>query len=67
MIVILGERHCSTGRTAGTGGGVTSAFFVIVTTAPVSEGTALKETLPEYVVAVSPVIDPLRSAEVLYR
>jgi hypothetical protein len=46
-MTILGELHWATGSTFGTGGGVVSAFFVIVTTAPVSEATALKETLPE--------------------
>ena len=44
--------------TAGTGGGVVSAVRLIVTTAPVSDGTALNEILPLYVVAVKPVIDP---------
>ena len=41
-------------------------FFVIVTAAPVSEATALKETLPEYVFAVSAVIDPPTDLESLY-
>ena len=42
-----GEFHWATGRMLGTGGGVVSAFFVTVTTALVSDATALKETLPE--------------------
>ena len=47
MITMLGESHCATGTKTGVGGGVTSAFLVIVTTALVSVATALKETLPE--------------------
>jgi hypothetical protein len=47
MITVLGDSHWATGTTTGVGGGVTSTFFVIVTTAFVSEATALKETLPE--------------------
>ena len=46
-----------------TGDGSTVAFTV--TTAPVSEATALKETLPEKNFAVSPVIDPLKNVDVL--
>jgi hypothetical protein len=63
---MLGEFHCATGSTLGTGGGVVSAFFVIVTTALVSDGTALKETLPEKNFALSPVIDPLKEEDELY-
>ena len=44
---MLGEFHCATGTKTGVGGGVVSAFFVMVTTALVSVATALKETLPE--------------------
>jgi hypothetical protein len=58
MITMLGDIHCATGTNTGVGGGVVSAFLVIVTTALVSDATALKETLPEYVTAVVPVIDP---------
>ena len=43
-----------------------SVFFLIVTTAPVSEATALNETLPEYVVALSAVIDPPTERESRY-
>ena len=57
-IAMLGEFHCSTGMTGGTGVSLVSGFFLIVTTAPVSVATALKETFPEYVVAVNPVMDP---------
>jgi hypothetical protein len=61
-----GGYRTSTGTTGGTGGATMSAFFLIVTTAPVSEATALKETLPEYVVAVRPVIDPPTERESRY-
>jgi hypothetical protein len=63
---MLGDSHWATGTTTGVGGGVTSAFLVMVTTALVSVATALKETLPEYVVAVVPVIDPETLVEVVY-
>ena len=41
-----GDRHWAAGITTGTGGGVVSAVRLMVTTAPVSEATALKEILP---------------------
>jgi hypothetical protein len=63
---MLGELHCAAGITFGTGGGVVSAFFVIVTVALVSVATALKETSPEKVFAVSPVIEPLTERESRY-
>jgi hypothetical protein len=47
MITMLGDCHCATGINTGVGGGITSAFLVIVTTALVSDATALKETFPE--------------------
>ena len=65
-ISIAGNLHPLTSTRVGTGGGVTSAFLVIVTTAPVSDATALKETLPEYVTATVPVIDPETLLDVVY-
>ena len=44
---MVGDCHCAAGTNTGVGGGVVSTFLVTVTTAPVSEATALKETLPE--------------------
>ena len=44
---MVGDFHCVAGTNTGVGGGVVSTFLVTVTTAPVSEATALKETLPE--------------------
>ena len=41
-----GDRHWAAGITTGTGGGVVSAVRLMVTTAPVSEATALKVILP---------------------
>ena len=47
IIAMLGDCHCAGGTNTGVGGGVVSTFLVTVTTAPVSDATALKETLPE--------------------
>ena len=65
-IIILGERHCSTGTKTGAAGIAKSDFFLMVTTAPVSDATALIVTLPEYVVALNPVMDPPIRLEVVY-
>ena len=65
-MVVFGERHSFNGMISGVGGGVTSGFFLIVTIAPVSDGTALKDTFPEYVVAETAVIDPPLIVEFKY-
>jgi hypothetical protein len=63
---MAGNLHPLTSTSGGTGGAVTSALRVIVTTAPVSLGTALNEILPEYVAAVVAVIEPPTEFEFLY-